>query len=102
MKVAINQSVQIETEVHVTIEDITGAIQELIDDLKRSSRTLSINSERQLNFGVGQVLTASHQGLKAITDDMIGLFSVEQRFAVARALREQADRWKAAAGEPSL
>jgi sugar-specific transcriptional regulator TrmB len=96
MRVAINQSVQIETEVTVTVDDITSAMQELIDEAERrkEEHKAGAMNDRQVSFGVSQVAAAARQCLRAITDDMIYLFPVETRLSMARSLQEQADRWK--------
>ncbi len=70
-------------------------MQELIDEAKKRQEQFEAGAnERQLSFGAGQVVTAAHQCLKAITDDMIKLFPVNTRLAVARSLQEQVDRWR--------
>lgn len=96
MKVAISQSVQVDTEVNVTVEDITAAMQELIDESEQRQELFKSGAinDRQLSFAVGQVVNAAYRCLKAITDEWIALYPEKTRHSIATSLQEQVDRWR--------
>lgn len=83
MKVEFCKSIDIESEVNITVEDITEALRESLGEAKDSDR-----EHLTLRF-----LSDTVSCLRAVDDRMIGRLTPKQCQLIANALREQVTRY---------
>jgi hypothetical protein len=93
MRVNFCQSVdvQVQGETHLTIDDITAALQERIEEVE-AHRGAGCN-HRQKRFAVHRFANDVCQALSAIDDHMIAQASPAARQLVSDTLAEQSRRW---------
>lgn len=100
MKVQISQSVDIETEVDITTDDITAALDDrrkLIKEQFEDPEMVRLHRNRDL-LGFASDLVRC---LKSITDEMIAGIQKPGRELLAEKLQNQADRYRTASQEKS-
>jgi flavorubredoxin len=100
MKVQISQSVDIETEVDITTDDITAALDDqrkLIKEQFEDPEMVRWHRNRDL-LGFAADLVRC---LKSITDEMIAGIGTTHREIIANELQNQADRYRTASQEKS-
>lgn len=93
MRVNFCQSVdvQVQGETHLTIEDITAALQERLEEVEE--HTGPGFNHRQRRFAVHRFANDVCQMLSAINGDMIDQASPGARKLVGDTLAEQSRRW---------
>jgi hypothetical protein len=95
MKVQFCKTVEVESEVHITSEDITEALQEMLRDAEQ--RMNPGTTERQKAFAVQQFVSSIHSCLAAVTSEMIAQIKPQHRELISNALLGQADRFSSVA-----
>lgn len=85
MRVQIFKSVDIDAEVSVSVEDITAALVDALEEAKTKEK-----SRHVVNLFINSVW----QCLSAMTDEMIDRMKPEHRKLVAESLTEQAGRFR--------
>ncbi len=91
MKVAVSEdvSVNIETDVTVTIEDISEALWERMGDIQKL-----VECDQPFGCAVRWLISECHDVMTAITDEMVGEMSIKNRAIVREKIQEQADRYR--------
>lgn len=93
MQVTVHANVDVETEVHLSIDEITEALRDIECETNRTMIHPDA-TERNKVFAIGQFVTAAWQCLSAVTDDMIALLPAMTRAVIADALAKQAARFR--------
>ena len=88
MKVKVFETVDIDTEVSVDVNDIRAMLVELESDVDIHNMTAGGHV-----CGLGELLNAAYSCLKSPTDEMIATLSKSNRENIAKLFREQADRY---------
>jgi hypothetical protein len=93
VKVSISESVHIETEVNVDIDDIASALQER---LRSVAERFEENNEHDTakNRELLGFMNSTYQCLKGVSDAMIASVTPSQRKILYDAFAAQAERWK--------
>ena len=91
MRVEVHEtvSVDVETEVDVSVDVITTALVERVEQLRRLQEI-----DRPVDYAVKVLLNACHQCLKAVTDEMIAEMGSDNRTTVYNTFQAQADRYR--------
>ncbi len=90
MKVPVYTTVDIDTEVSVSVEDITAALNDALAEAREATR--EDGDGRHAGFMVGQFVSAVYQCLEGLTDDMIKTITRAKRAMIAEKFVEMA-RW---------
>jgi hypothetical protein len=91
MKVQFSQSIDVESEIDITAQDVAKAVQELFAEAGYAIEFDATEGGRR--FSVRQFLNASLACLTAVSDEMIAALTPQQRDRMAAELRALGERF---------
>ncbi len=92
--IGICKSVDIETEVNVTVDDITAALHERLEEVDKRYDAVRVNDQGRRRELLGYV-NSVYACLHAVTNQMIESAGESHRETIAKALQAEAKRWAA-------